>query len=93
MTIITYVFWGKTVLVIKSNSSLVYCKVPRGGWGRQSEGRAQQQWLWDVLLTDHGKELMNSSLLAVNRKPVLPGGSGSLLTINRQYGITGHVAI
>ena len=48
---------GGETITIRSNNFLIHCKVPRGGWGRQSEGRAQQQWLWDVPLTDHGREI------------------------------------
>ena len=51
-------------MTVTSNNSLVYRKVPRGGWGRQSEDRAQQPdptargvMVWDVLLTDSSREV------------------------------------
>ena len=47
---------GETI-TIRSNNSLIHSKVPRGGWGRQSEGRAQQQVLLDAPMTDHGREI------------------------------------
>ena len=73
-------------MTIRSNNSLIYCKMPR--WlgpavRRQSPAarplRHGGSWLWDVLLTDHGKETNEYEPPGVEQHAALWGDKRGLL--------------